>query len=158
MWYFAPYTQRALSFDFEPVLQEIDKNEEKCHKKYVQDLPPEEQTNYGRKVCLHWMRTLCNKGDHCKYLHEWDRDRMPLCQFWERFGRCSNIDCPYKHDPVSQGSKACKFFVRGFCRHGSGCRRRHQLKDSICLNYLAGFCPEGPRCIFDHAIWTEDEN
>ena len=156
MWYFDPYMQRTLSFDFEPVIEEIDKNEELCHEQFTRDLSPEEQNRFQHKVCLHWLRTLCNKGDHCRFLHEWDDDRMPVCFFWEQFHECSNHECKYRHDTIQWENNQCKFFVRGFCRHGTKCRRRHQIKDSICLNYLAGFCPEGPRCIFAHAIWAEE--
>ena len=25
------------------------------------------------------------------------------------------------------------------------------------MNYLAGFCPDGPNCIFGHPKWADDE-
>jgi cleavage and polyadenylation specificity factor subunit 4 len=158
MWFFSPYPQRSLRFDFEPVIREIDENERQCHDKFIAEMPVEEQGKFQRKVCLHWLRTLCNKGDHCKFLHESDRERMPKCYFWQKFSNCSNIDCVYRHDRVDWQDEKCRFYVRGFCRHGNKCRRKHPLKDAICLNYLAGFCPDGPKCIFAHAKWTEEEN
>ena len=33
-------------------------------------------------VCKHWLRGLCKKGDMCDYLHEYDEDKMPVCQFY----------------------------------------------------------------------------
>jgi cleavage and polyadenylation specificity factor subunit 4 len=158
MWFFSPYPQRSLQFDFEPVIKEIDENEKQCLEQFVAEMPQEEQLKFQRKVCLHWLRTLCNKGDHCKFLHESDRERMPKCYFWQKFSNCSNIDCIYRHDRVDWHDEKCRFYVRGFCRHGNKCRRKHPLKDSICLNYLAGFCPDGPKCIFAHAKWVEEEN
>ena len=33
-------------------------------------------------VCKHWLRGLCKKGEMCDYLHEFDPDKMPICQFF----------------------------------------------------------------------------
>ena len=33
-------------------------------------------------VCKHWLRSLCKKGDLCDFLHEYDEDKMPICQFY----------------------------------------------------------------------------
>ena len=33
-------------------------------------------------VCKHWLRGLCKKGEMCDYLHEYDEDKMPVCQFY----------------------------------------------------------------------------
>ena len=158
MWYFQPYPQRLLQFNFEPTLREIDENEKICHQRFIEEkVPPEEQATFQKTVGLHWIRSLCNKGDHCKFLHECDREKMTKCWFWERFHECSNFECVFRHDRVEMHDEKCKFYVRGFCRHGNKCKRKHALKDSICLNYLAGFCPEGPNCIFAHAKWVEED-
>ncbi|KAK8883793.1 hypothetical protein M9Y10_042892 [Tritrichomonas musculus] len=158
MWFFSPYLLHNLHFDFEPAIREIDENEERCHQQYIDMLPKEEQDKFQKKVCLHWIRTLCNKGDHCKFLHEYDRDKMPKCYFWLKFHSCSNFDCIFRHDTIEWQDEKCPFYVRGFCKHGNKCRRKHVLRDNICLNYLAGFCPDGPNCIFSHAKWVEDES
>lgn len=38
-------------------------------------------------VCKHWLRQLCNKGDECEFLHEYDMGRMPVCYFFQKFGK-----------------------------------------------------------------------
>jgi hypothetical protein len=45
---------------------------------YVQPLTGKRRT----VVCKHWLRGLCKKGDLCDYLHEYDEDKMPICQFY----------------------------------------------------------------------------
>lgn len=158
MTFFSRYeNERNLHFDFEPAIHEIDENEERSHQSYIDRLAPDEQEKFQKKVCLHWLRTLCNKGDHCKFLHEYDTDKMPKCHFWSKFHSCSNWECYYRHDAIEGQAEKCPFYVRGFCKHGNKCRKKHLLKDNICCNYLAGFCPEGPHCIFSHAKWVEEE-
>lgn len=156
MWYFAP--DQGLEFDFEPVLREIDENEERAHDMHVHAMTAEQQMNYHRTVCNHWLRTLCHKGDHCRYLHQVDRDRMDKCNFWEKYHECSNFDCPFKHDSVEGKDNRCKFYIRGYCRRGNKCQKPHDVADALCVNYLAGFCPEGPDCQYAHAIWIDDRN
>ena len=34
---------------------------------------------------------------------------------------------------------------------GPGCRHRH-VRRVMCVNYLTGFCPEGPRCKFKQLV------
>lgn len=41
-------------------------------------------------VCKHWLRGLCKKGDHCKFLHQYDITRMPECYFYSKFGKASS--------------------------------------------------------------------
>jgi len=45
---------------------------------YVQPITGKRRT----VVCKHWLRGLCKKGDLCDYLHEYDEDKMPICQFY----------------------------------------------------------------------------
>ena len=45
---------------------------------YVQPVTGKRRT----VVCKHWLRGLCKKGDLCDYLHEYDEDKMPICQFY----------------------------------------------------------------------------
>ncbi|KAK2557170.1 Cleavage and polyadenylation specificity factor subunit 4, partial [Acropora cervicornis] len=95
-------------------------------------------------VCKHWLRGLCKKGDQCEFLHEYDMTKMPECYFYSKFGECSNKECQYLHiDPESK-IKDCPWYDRGFCKHGPSCRHRH-VRRVICLNYMCGFCPEGPK-------------
>lgn len=39
-------------------------------------------------VCKHWLRHLCKKGDECEFLHEYDMTKMPICYFYQKFGKC----------------------------------------------------------------------
>uniref|UniRef100_A0A2I3MPU0 Cleavage and polyadenylation specificity factor subunit 4 n=1 Tax=Papio anubis TaxID=9555 RepID=A0A2I3MPU0_PAPAN len=100
-------------------------------------------------VCKHWLRGLCKKGDHCKFLHQYDITRMPECYFYSKFGDCSNKECPFLHVKPAFKSQDCPWYDQGFCKDGPLCKYRH-VPRIMCLNYLVGFCPEGPKCRFSH--------
>ncbi|XP_030683648.1 putative cleavage and polyadenylation specificity factor subunit 4-like protein isoform X6 [Nomascus leucogenys] len=100
-------------------------------------------------VCKHWLRGLCKKGDHCKFLHQYDLTRMPECYFYSKFGDCSNKECPFLHVKPAFKSQDCPWYDQGFCKDGPLCKYRH-VPRIMCLNYLVGFCPEGPKCQFAH--------
>jgi len=107
---------------------------------------------YGEKsvVCKHWWRGLCKKMDLCEYLHEYDLNRMPQCQFFSaEGGSCNRPECPFLHVTEEDKVKDCPWFDRGFCKHGPNCRNRHMLRQA-CPEFLAGFCPKGPNCAFQH--------
>ena len=36
-----------------------------------------------QKVCVHWLKQACRKGDSCEYLHRWIEDRIPICKFFQ---------------------------------------------------------------------------
>ncbi|RLW01632.1 hypothetical protein DV515_00007813 [Chloebia gouldiae] len=108
-------------------------------------------------VCKHWLRGLCKKGDQCEFLHEYDMTKMPECYFYSKFGECSNKECPFLHiDPESK-IKDCPWYDRGFCKHGPLCRHRHTRR-VICVNYLVGFCPEGPASLGLNCQWEPQSN
>jgi len=49
---------------------------------------------------------------------------------------------PYQHiNPRDAKEAECPWFARGFCKHGSQCKRRHAVK-VICINYMIGRCPD----------------
>ena len=116
-------------------------------------------------VCKHWLRGLCKKGDQCEFLHEFDMAKMPECYFYARFsnsnslfslkailifqfvGACHNKECPFLHIDPETKIKDCPWYDRGFCRHGPTCRHRH-VRRVLCMNYTAGFCPDGAECKF----------
>ncbi|PNI32581.1 CPSF4L isoform 1 [Pan troglodytes] len=101
-------------------------------------------------VCKHWLRGLCKKGDHCKFLHQYDLTRMPECYFYSKFGDCSNKECSFLHVKPAFKSQDCPWYDQGFCKDaGPLCKYRH-VPRIMCLNYLVGFCPEGPKCQFAH--------
>ena len=48
-------------------------------------------------VCTYWLRGLCMRGDACSFLHQYDKDRMPVCRTFVQTGQCNEPDCPFKH-------------------------------------------------------------
>ena len=48
-------------------------------------------------VCTYWLKGLCALGDACGFLHQYDKERMPVCRTLIKFGECKEPDCPYKH-------------------------------------------------------------
>ncbi|XP_024616263.1 putative cleavage and polyadenylation specificity factor subunit 4-like protein [Neophocaena asiaeorientalis asiaeorientalis] len=100
-------------------------------------------------VCKHWLRGLCKKGDQCKFLHQYDVTRMPVCYFYSKFGDCSNKECPFLHVKPAFKTRDCPWYDQGFCKDGPLCKYRH-VRRIMCINYSAGFCPEGPKCQFAH--------
>ena len=157
MWYFQPNPQRNLEFKFEPVLKEVDTNEQRDLDNYIKNLPRDKRNTFHQVVCDKWVNTHCVHGDRCQSLHEYDIDKMKKCQFWEKFHECSNkVECIFRHENSDRIGTDCKYYLRGFCRHGDKCQRKHVPLDQVCLNYLAGFCPDGPNCIFSHPKWVEE--
>jgi len=159
MWYFQPHNESSLKFRFENVLKEVDINEEESLKRYIANLPQNKRKSFHQTVCKDWIKTHCVDGDHCEYLHQCDIDKMPECFFWHKFGECSSkFECIFRHGMTELVDTPCKFYVRGFCKHGDKCKRKHVAKGTVCLNYLAGFCPDGPNCVLPHPKWVEDSN
>eukprot|EP00392_Amoebophrya_sp_AT5.2_P015531 g15737.t1 len=79
-------------------------------------------------VCRHWLRNLCMKGEQqCPYLHYYDPNRMPECQTWLRFGKCSDPDCIYRHTK-DENRPDCESYKYGFCKLGNACRLRHEKR------------------------------
>jgi cleavage and polyadenylation specificity factor subunit 4 len=37
------------------------------------------------------------RGDACSFLHQYDKDRMPVCRTFVQTGQCNEPDCPFKH-------------------------------------------------------------
>ena len=45
-----------------------------------------------------------------------------------------------------------RYYINGvILLSGPGCRHRH-VRRVMCVNYLTGFCPEGPRCKFKQSV------
>jgi len=103
-------------------------------------------------VCKHWLRGLCKKGDGCEFLHQYDMSKMPICYFYSNFGRCENRDCMYQHINPEAQQPECPWYARGHCKHGSLCKRRH-VRKIMCVDYMIGFCPNGPDCEYEHPKW-----
>jgi len=99
-------------------------------------------------VCKHWLRGLCKKGDACEFLHEYNLRRMPECWWFARYGYCTSGDeCLYAHP--RERKKECPDYMRGFCKLGPTCPRKH-VRRVACKLYLSGFCPMGPECKNGH--------
>lgn len=65
--------------------------------------------NFRKTVCRHWLRGLCMRGDACGYLHQYDKDRMPVCRFFRLDGGCREKDCLYKH--ITTDIKECNMYA-----------------------------------------------
>lgn len=67
--------------------------------------------DHGEKmvVCKHWLRGLCKKGDHCKFLHQYDVTRMPECYFYSKFGNASSWLRPSTPEGGSGGCETGRF-------------------------------------------------
>ena len=70
-----------------------------------------------------------------------------------RTGACHNKECPFLHIDPETKIKDCPWYDRGFCRHGPTCRHRH-VRRVLCMNYTAGFCPDGAECKFVQCVST----
>ncbi|KAG6509739.1 30-kDa cleavage and polyadenylation specificity factor 30-like [Zingiber officinale] len=79
--------------------------------------------NFRKTVCRHWLRGLCMMGDACAFLHQYDKDRMPVCRFFRLNGGCREQDCLYRH--ITSDIKECNMYKLGFCPNGPDCRYRH---------------------------------
>uniref|UniRef100_A0A1D1ZE10 Zinc finger CCCH domain-containing protein 45 n=2 Tax=Anthurium amnicola TaxID=1678845 RepID=A0A1D1ZE10_9ARAE len=84
---------------------------------------PGGRRSFRQTVCRHWLRGLCMKGEACGFLHQYDKDRMPVCRFFRLYGECREQDCPYKH--TTEDIKECNMYKLGFCPNGPDCRYRH---------------------------------
>ena len=100
-----------LEFDFEDNLEQTDLKTQTLAPTLApsNQLEPRAQKNYRQTVCRHWLRNLCMKGDKCGFLHQFDKERMPTCRYFAKYGECKEPDCPYKHS--NDDVKECKLFT-----------------------------------------------
>ena len=119
-----------------------------------------DESKFKKYVCIHWLNKQCKYGDNdCKFLHIYDKDKLPPCKFMQQTGSCPNENCPFKHDILTKmKNEMCPFYERGFCRPYTvknmrniemdplkRCEFMHSFQ-RICENYMIGFCPDGPKC------------
>jgi len=77
-----------------------------------------------QKVCVHWLKKSCKKGDDCEYLHVLIQDKVPICKFFQKNGHCHKEDtCVYRHPKpeecgATKKQEPCPFYERGFCKLG----------------------------------------
>ena len=106
------------------------------------------------KVCKHFLLDRCYRDDKCDYAHEVVPSKMPDCKFYES---CTDYFCHFKHRDESQIQAGCADFQRGVEFDECNCKKRGKLQ-LMCANYLAGFCPNGPRCLYAHPRWDSPVN
>jgi len=109
------------------------------------------------KVCKHWLRDLCKKGDQCEFLHEYNLRKMPECHFYTTFGAVSAAATAAgahtagynwtRPRPVCRGIAAT-----GHCNNGDECKYLHvdpEARRRPCPWYERGFCKNGAceRCV-----------
>eukprot|EP00762_Andalucia_godoyi_P001746 ANDGO_07041.mRNA.1 Cleavage and polyadenylation specificity factor subunit 4 len=126
------FSDANLKFQFERHLQ--------------QDVPPDMSK---RVVCKYWLFGRCKLGEECHRLHVYDRSKMAPCQFFQDTGECLRPDCEFLHIRKGTEIKECPWYNRGFCKHGSRCRHKHERREA-CPNYFAGFCAKGRTCEYAH--------
>jgi len=75
-------------------------------------------------VCKYWLRNSCVLGDRCEFLHRNDRDKLPICDEYKKYGFCKDYpDCPFKHEV--ENISECNMYRLGFCVYGDKCRFKH---------------------------------
>lgn len=56
---------------------------------YVQSFNSKPQENkLKQKVCVHWLKKVCRKGEQCEYLHLYVEEKIPICKFFKENGHC----------------------------------------------------------------------
>uniref|UniRef100_A0A8D0TTK1 Cleavage and polyadenylation specificity factor subunit 4 n=1 Tax=Sus scrofa TaxID=9823 RepID=A0A8D0TTK1_PIG len=100
-------------------------------------------------VCKPRLRGLCKMGDQCKFPHQYDVTTSPECYFCSKLGFSvdCNKECPFLHVTPDFKNQDCLWFDQDFCKDGPLYKYRH-VHGILCINYLAGFCPEGPQSHF----------
>ena len=96
------------------------------------------------EVCKYWLRGLCTEGHNCLFLHDYVKEKVPMCIYFQKFGECGNPECVFRHERQTTAA-ICAAYLRGFCANGPDCHLRH-IQQAPCLDYLRGFCPRGPEC------------
>ncbi|XP_046842111.1 uncharacterized protein LOC124436211 [Xenia sp. Carnegie-2017] len=99
-------------------------------------------------VCTRFLQGKCQKTDgSCLFSHKIDKDKMPICQYFIK-GKCNRDDCPYLHVNVGSQALVCEDFLKGFCRLGLKCKKKHVLH---CEEFAAtGECQNRRNCPLLH--------
>ena len=67
------------------------------------------------KTCPFWIIGKCDHADEeCKYLHVYDKDKLPDCQYRYEQDCPKGGDCIFKH--IKDERDDCPYYLRGFCR------------------------------------------
>lgn len=122
-----------------------------------------ERSKASSIVCNKWLKGDCQKGDQCKFLHEYDYNKIPICSTFRDTGRCTTQRCRHRHPmslfsmTVNSTGRQCDWYHRGFCKHGGNCMNAHELRNNFCPAFMLGFCPKGPNCPLPHPNFEKDE-
>ncbi|KAM7232672.1 hypothetical protein CapIbe_017433 [Capra ibex] len=109
----------------------------------------------GIALCTFFTKGLCEKGKLCPLRH--DRGGGAGRSWWRARRATSASSCtrdcnkerPFLHVKPAFKTQDCPWYDRGFCKHGLLGKYQHVCRAKY-INYLAGFCLEGPRCQFAH--------
>ena len=72
-----------------------------------------------------------DRREQCDYLHEYDEDKMPVCQFWNsESGECNKPNCPFKHSLPSDNAPECPWYAQSCAAVTRHCSRRPPLNVS----------------------------
>lgn len=100
-------------------------------------------------VCLNFLKNVCEMGHDCELSHDLHSPKIPICSYIKKKQKCTKPDCNFKHVV-----KRCPNYDNGYCYlgayspyvQGPKCPYVH-VERKICMNYMYGFCPEGPECL-----------
>ncbi|KAB0359850.1 hypothetical protein FD754_004006 [Muntiacus muntjak] len=103
-------------------------------------LPFQGMDKSGAAVCTFFAKGLCEKGKLCPFWHDPGGEdggvqKGAQCKMLGFSGDC-NKECPFLHVKPAFKTQDCPL------------RKYQHVCSTMCTNYVAGFCPEGPRCQF----------
>jgi cleavage and polyadenylation specificity factor subunit 4 len=114
-------TASKMKFHFEKFLGEREDTEQAEWDKEKK----EEDQRFKTIVCRHWLKSLCQSGERCDFLHKYVPERMPECRNgWECEDRESGL-CEQRHTNEDD-KKKCLFYKQGVCLHGPTCKFLHK--------------------------------
>eukprot|EP00916_Digyalum_oweni_P022928 GHVL01038031.1.p1 GENE.GHVL01038031.1~~GHVL01038031.1.p1 ORF type:complete len:343 (+),score=79.64 GHVL01038031.1:30-1058(+) len=117
-------------FDFQEDLARQDARKRELQKDGFHFADIKRYKGRNSMVCRHWLRGTCMKGEMCEYLHQLDSNRMPECPVQQRYGKCTDSSCLYKH---SDDKLICYRYEQGFCPLGPACKRKHDRLPASCI-------------------------
>ena len=103
-----------------------------------------ERSRANNTVCNKWLKGDCQKGDQCKFLHEYDYNKIPICSTFLHTGKCTTQRCRHRHpanlfsSTVNTTGKQCDWYYRGFCKHGGNCKNAHEYRKTFCPAFMVG--------------------
>ena len=90
-------------------------------------------------------KCLAYANGRCKKLH--DQRYVIVCPKFIK-GSCQNEKCLLSHNANFHKMPVCKYFLQGLCQKSCDCLYLHKkLTDDtkLCAEFLRGYCPEGEK-------------